>query len=188
MAQTLEAIPPERIQKMLQPPVSEISRRRKLNLILKYLQTGAFILEVGAGTGWFAQRLRESGYNVTTLDLIGPADIIGDINQWEQLDIQRNSFDAVIALELIEHVDCLAALCSICKIGGLIMLSSPHPKWDWVMRILEGLNLTQRRTSEHINLTDFKSIRLPVVTRRRPLFVHQVAIFVNENPPTMHYT
>ena len=173
---------------MRQPPVSEISRRRKSNLIMNYLQPSDLILEVGAGTGWFAQRLQDSGYNVTTLDLIGPADIIGDINQWEQLGIPRNSFDAVIALELIEHVDCLTALCSICKIGGLIMLSSPHPKWDWVMRILEGLNLTQRRTSEHINLTDFKNIRLPVVTLRRPLFVHQVAIFKNENPQAIHCT
>jgi len=87
-------------------------------------------LEVGAGSSWFALHLRESGYNVTILDLIGPADIVGDINQWQQLGIQHNSFDGVIALEVIEHVDCLAALHSVCKIGGFIMQSVPHLKWD----------------------------------------------------------
>jgi 2-polyprenyl-3-methyl-5-hydroxy-6-metoxy-1,4-benzoquinol methylase len=178
---------------MQQPLISEISRKRKLKLLLKNLRPGASILEVGAGLGWFAQRLKESGYDVTTLDIVNPeADIIGDINQWQQLGIRRNSFDAVVALEVIEHIDCLSALCSICKIGGLIMLSSPHPNWDWVMKILENFKLTQRRTSKHINLTDFGKIQLSVVIRKRPLFIHQVAIFKNKklltNPATCHLT
>ena len=81
---------------------------------------------------------------------------------------------------LIEHVDCLEALRSICKIGGLIMLSSPHPHWDWVMKILESAHLNQKRTSAHDNLTDFNDIDLPAVVRQRPMFVHQVAILRNE--------
>ena len=164
-----------------QPILSEISRRRKLNLITKYLQKNSLILEVGAGTGWFTQHLRERGFQVISLDLKEPADIVGDIKRWQYLNLSPHSFDAVVAFEVIEHVDCLDILCALCKQGGLIMLSSPHPRWDWVMKILEHFRLTQMRTSEHSNLTDFRSVRLPVVLLKRPMWIHQVAIFRNDH-------
>jgi 2-polyprenyl-3-methyl-5-hydroxy-6-metoxy-1,4-benzoquinol methylase len=164
---------------MRQPLLSEISRRRKLDLLLKHLRPGSSVLEVGAGSGWFTARLREKGYNVKTADIVPPADFVGDINGWRRWGIPAGSFDAVVALEVIEHVDCLAALRALCRPGGLILLSSPHPDWDWVMKILEAVRLTQKRTSAHGNLTDFALIELPAVVRRRPLFIHQVALFRN---------
>ena len=170
-----------------QPFVSKISRGSKLNILLKYLRPNSSILEVGAGSGWFAQRLSDKGHNVIMLDIVNPrADIIGDINQWRKLGIKKESFDAVIALEVIEHVDCLSALSSVCRIDGLIMLSSPHPNWDWAMKILEKCKLSQRRTSQHKNLTDFREIQLPVIVRKRPLFIHQVAIFQNSPKDLIH--
>jgi 2-polyprenyl-3-methyl-5-hydroxy-6-metoxy-1,4-benzoquinol methylase len=167
---------------MKQPIVSEISRRRKLRLLMKFLQPGASVLEVGAGSGWFSGQLRDHGYAVTTFDLVPPADLVGDINRWQELGIPPHSFDAVVALEVIEHVDCLATLRSVCKVGGLIMLSSPHPRWDWVMKLLELGGLTQGRTSAHDHLTDFADIAMPALLRQRPLLIHQVAIFRNEDP------
>lgn len=166
-----------------QPVVSELSRRSKLRLLLRHLPPLSSVLEVGAGEGWFAAQLGARGHRVTTLDLARPADIVGDINSWRALGIRAGSFDAVVALEVIEHVDCLAALRAVCRTGGLIFLSSPHPEWDWCMRLLERLSLTQTRTSPHSNLTDFATIPLPAVVRRRPMFIHQVAIFRNEELP-----
>ena len=164
-----------------QPLLSEISRKRKLDLFTKYLRPNAMVLEVGAGTGWFTRRLRDRGFQAVSLDLVGPADIVGDINHWRDLNLSPQSFDAVVALEVIEHVDCLDSLRSLCKQGGLIMLSSPHPRWDRVMRVLEHARLTQMRTSEHRNLTEFRNIPLPVVLLRRPMWIHQVAIFRDEH-------
>lgn len=163
------------------PLLSEISRRRKLSLFSRHLRPQALVLEVGAGSGWFTRRLRERGYQVVALDLTGPADVVGDITRWQELNLSPHSFDAVVALEVIEHVDCLSALCSLCKPEGLIMLSSPHPRWDWVMQILERFRLTQLRTSEHCNLTDFMTIQLPIVVLKRPMWIHQVALFRNGN-------
>ena len=163
-----------------QPLISRLSANHKFNLALKHFPAGISILEVGSGSGAFAQRLVINGYRVTTLDRQGSADIIGDINNWRALGIQTASFDAVVALEVIEHVDCLAALKQICRPGGLIMLSSPHPDWDWLLNILEKCGLLQRRTSAHKNLLDFEQLPLVAVVRQRPMFFHQVAIFKNE--------
>ncbi|HOP60561.1 MAG TPA: class I SAM-dependent methyltransferase [Candidatus Saccharicenans sp.] len=163
-----------------QPILSEISRRRKLKLLLKYLKPESYILEVGAGDGWFSSQLKQHGHRAVTLDLRGPADIVGDIMDWQVLGLDSESFDAVIALEVIEHVDCLEALCNLCKKDGLIMLSSPHPRWDWLLKILENLGLTQKRTSKHSNLTDFNKIKLEPAVLSRPLYIHQVAIFRNK--------
>lgn len=165
---------------MQQPLISEISRKRKLKLLLDNLEPSVSILEVGAGSGWFSNQLRNNGHTVTTLDIEAPADIVGDITQWQQLRITPHTFDAVVALEVIEHIDCLTALQSLCKPGGLIMLSSPHPQWDWVMKILEQIGLNQKRTSDHVNLTDFHTIAMPALVRKRPLFIHQIALFRNE--------
>lgn len=145
----------------------------------RHLLPGARVLEVGTGDGWFARRLREFGCAVVALDLVPPADVVGDIRRWRDLGLQEGSFDAVVALEVIEHVDCLDCLRALCKEDGLILLSSPHPDWDWVMILLERLHLNQRRTSEHSNLTDFRSIDLIPVEFKRPLFIHQVALFRN---------
>ena len=163
----------------MKPHVSEISRRRKLNLLRSIFPSGSSILEVGAGSGWFSGQLREAGYRVTTMDLEGEADIVGDINDWKSIGLEPGSFDNIVALEVIEHVDCLASLSALCREGGLIMLSSPHPNWDWVMKILEVFHLNQKRTSEHTNLTDFRTIPLEPVVMKRPMMIHQVAIFRN---------
>ncbi len=150
-----------------QPILSELSRKRKLKLLLKYLTPAAQVLEVGAGDGWFSDRLKRRGYHSVTLDLKELADIMGNILDWQLLGLKKESSDAVVALEVIEHVNCLEAICSLCKKDGLIMLSWLHPKWDWLMKILENLRLTQKRTSPHTNLLDFKKINLePLVLRR----------------------
>ena len=161
------------------PFISDVSRNNKLKLILKHCSLRDSILEVGSGSSWLADKLRRQGFRVTTLDLAERADIVGDINQWEQLGLQRGTFDVVIALEVIEHTDCLDALCDLCKRDGLIMLSSPHPRWDWVMKVLESLGLNQKRTSPHNHLTDFRRIKMPYLLNTRPAFIHQVAIFIN---------
>ncbi len=161
------------------PLLSSISRKMKVGLLLAHLSPESTILEVGSGSGWLNDELSKHGYRATTLDINEPADIVCDINDWKQTNIKPHEFDVVVAYELIEHVDCIDSLKDLCKKGGLIMLSSPHPHWDWTMKILEALHLNQKRTSPHINLIDFKKIDLPIINSKRPMFIHQVAIFKN---------
>jgi protoporphyrinogen oxidase/2-polyprenyl-3-methyl-5-hydroxy-6-metoxy-1,4-benzoquinol methylase len=166
---------PEPVKK--QPILSELSRRRKVRLLAARLPSRCRILEVGAGDGYFAGEMRRLGHDVVTLDQSAPADVRGDVLQWRRLGLQAHSFDVVIAMEVIEHVDCLDALVSLAKPGGLIYLSSPHPRWDWALALLEKLRLLQRRTSAHTNLVDFATLPLERVFYRRPLGMHQVGLF-----------
>lgn len=166
-----------------QPIVSELSRNRKLALLTSFLGGKKRVLEIGCGDGWFSDRLRRMGHDVVGIDVQGPADVIGDILDWEKLGLARASFDAIVALEVIEHVDCLMAMTRLCRRDGIIFMSSPHPKWDWVMKILEKVRLTQPRTSPHCNLTDFSRLPLTTLKLTRPLWIHQVGVFRNNPNP-----
>lgn len=142
------------------PFISEVSRRRKLVFCRRYLKPSDRILEVGAGDGWFARRLVERGFRVQTLDLLGPADYVGDVRDFAALGIAPHSFDVLIAFEVIEHVDLLPAARQILVPGGLLILTSPYPPADPVLKLLEWLHLCQKRGSPHDNLVDFRRLRL----------------------------
>lgn len=127
------------------------------------------MLEVGCGDGWLGSHLRARGWTgYTGLDLRAPADVVGDLRDWRRLGLQAESFDAIIAFEVVEHVDCFQEMHDLLKPGGLLMLSSPHPRWDWLCRVLEGVGLSQKRSSPHDHLIDFGSVPLfePVELRR----------------------
>jgi 2-polyprenyl-3-methyl-5-hydroxy-6-metoxy-1,4-benzoquinol methylase len=141
------------------PLLSEYARKRKVSYFIENLSRNARILEVGCGDGWFGLQLRRAGYtNYVGLDLKGPADVVGDILQWKSLGLQPQSFDVIIAFELIEHVDCFQELFDLLKPGGLLMLTSPVPHMDWACKLLEYLGMNQKRTSPHDHLLYFKSV------------------------------
>lgn len=101
------------------------------------LERGASCLELGTGSGAFALRMADAGYRMQ----VGDADPAGfqakDIPLWT-LDLNRplpealrqESFDLVIALEVIEHlrdpIGFLENCRALCKPGGLVLLSTPN--------------------------------------------------------------
>lgn len=143
------------------PLLSEYARKKRIEYSMKDIPKDARILEVGCGNGWFGHYLKENGWtNYTGLDIVPPADVIGDIRNWPALGIRAESFDVILAFEVIEHVDCLLPIYDLLKPDGLMMLTSPVPHFDWVCRVLEALGCNQKRTSPHNNLIYFHTIRL----------------------------
>ncbi len=66
-------------------------------------QNAESVLEIGTGSGITAMMLRENGVTVTTIDIdqnTNP-DIIGSVLE---LPFKDNSFDAVVAFEILEHL------------------------------------------------------------------------------------
>lgn len=145
----------------MSPALSDLARRKKIEYFFKDLPKDARILEVGCGSKWVGDYFREHGYTgYTGLDIIPPADIVGDINQWRTLGLQPNSYDAIVAFEVVEHVDCWQAMHDLLKPGGKCMVTTPVPHMDWAMKILEKLGLNQTRTSPHSNLTYLSSVNI----------------------------
>jgi len=141
------------------PLLSDIARRKKIRYFLDPIPRDARILEIGCGSKWVGDYLRANGWNhYTGMDLFPPADVVGDIKEWRELGLAPESFDVIIAFEVIEHVDCFQECYDLLEPGGLLMLTSPVPHMDWAMKTLEVLGLNQKRTSPHSNLTYFSKI------------------------------
>lgn len=135
------------------PLLSEYAQRKKIEYFLKPIPPDAAILEIGCGSRWVGEYLKSTGrLNYTGLDLVPPADIVGDVNDWRRLGIAPESFDVIIAFEVVEHVDCFQACYDMLKPGGRMLITTPLPSMDWALRIMEALGLNQKRTSPHNHL------------------------------------
>jgi 2-polyprenyl-3-methyl-5-hydroxy-6-metoxy-1,4-benzoquinol methylase len=138
----------------------------------------ARILDVGCGDNWFKQSAAAKGWtNVTGIDLAPPADIVGNVLDWPNLELEAHSFDAIIAFEVVEHGDFSQALHDLLKVDGLLMVTTPVPKLDPVCRAFEALHLLQRRTSPHTHLVDLREFpRFTVVHRQIKAVISQWAV------------
>jgi cyclopropane fatty-acyl-phospholipid synthase-like methyltransferase len=139
------------------PVLSRWARRRKVDHFFADVPRDARILEIGSGGGWLRAELERRGFTAYTgLDLAGPSDVVGDVNDWRALGLRPESFDVVVAFEVVEHVDCFAACHALLAPGGALFVTTPVPERDWVMQLLERAGLNQRRTSPHDHLVDLR--------------------------------
>ena len=161
------------------PMLSDIAQRKKIEYFLNPLAKNAAILEIGCGARWVGDHLRSAGYTgYVGNDLFPPADIVGDIRKWRELGLKGESFDAIVAFEVVEHVDLFQEAFDLLKPGGQLLLTSPVPEMDWAMQLLEAVGLNQKRTSPHDHLIDFRTIPLfEAVSIRRVAGLSQWGIF-----------
>ena len=106
------------------PLLSQYAQIKKIEYFLKKIPKQARILEIGGGTGWVYDYLKQNGYNhYVGIDLVPPADIVGDIRDWKNLGLKEESFDAIVAFEVVEHVNCFQECFELLKPGGVLMLT-----------------------------------------------------------------
>jgi 2-polyprenyl-3-methyl-5-hydroxy-6-metoxy-1,4-benzoquinol methylase len=108
-------------------------------LVEKKVQSGWKILEIGCSAGYYSQRLVSRGARVFGMDLNTPL-IAAAVRTCAQgcfcsaeashLPFAPGSFDAVVMLEVIEHVGeefpVLDEIRRVLRPGGLLFLSTPH--------------------------------------------------------------
>jgi len=104
------------------------------------------LLDLGCGTGYLAWILGNFGYRVIGLDsqpaglvLARQRDPEGDYLAAcaEQLPFREHSFDAVIACDVLEHVDDVQSLAEVYRVlkpGGRLILTVPAHPWLWSRR------------------------------------------------------
>jgi SAM-dependent methyltransferase len=141
------------------PLLSEYARRKKVDYFINRIPKHCDVLEIGCGSCWVGEYMKQNGWhNYVGLDVVPPADIIGDIKEKDELGLLGSSFDYIIAFEVVEHIDCFKECYDILKPGGQLMITTPLPYMDWVLKLLESAGLNQKRTSAHDNLVYLKDV------------------------------
>ncbi|OGH26250.1 MAG: hypothetical protein A3C30_04025 [Candidatus Levybacteria bacterium RIFCSPHIGHO2_02_FULL_40_18] len=134
--------------------------RDKINTIIKFLpEENSHILDLGIGQGYLEQRLQELGknYELYGIDVSKRSiarlkkRIRGKFNIGNVLQIRnyykKNYFDAVVAIELIEHISprkifkLYKDIRSLLKPTGIFILSTP---------LNEGLKFMKENPSSHV--------------------------------------
>ncbi|GMO28074.1 MAG: hypothetical protein Pg6A_15860 [Termitinemataceae bacterium] len=141
------------------PILRDIMRKQRMDYFIRYIGENDKILEIGSGDSWFKDFLYKSGRrNYLSIDIENEsADIMGDILLWRELGLAANSFDVIVAFEVVEHVDCFEACFDLLKKNGRLLLTTPVPHMDWILRIMEAAGLNQKRTSPHNHLVYLKN-------------------------------
>lgn len=143
------------------PYLSNLARKKKLHFFIDPIPKDARVLEVGCGGNWVKEYMQLNGWkSYSGIDIEGNPDIKGDLNQWKELGLKTASYDVIIAFEVVEHDDLWQSFYDLLKPGGKLMLTTPVPGGDWLLKILETVGLNQTRTSPHTHLTDLRTIKL----------------------------
>ncbi len=160
-------------------PVQRWARRNRIRFFLPFIHSGQRVLEAGSGDGWFRRAVESThAAHYTTIDIDAPADIQDDIRNWRQHELQPESFDVIVAFEIVEHTDCFKDIHELLKPDGVLLVTTPMPHADWLLKILERFALTQKRTSPHNNLVYLSNISgFVVVKKRNPFGLGQWAVF-----------
>jgi 2-polyprenyl-3-methyl-5-hydroxy-6-metoxy-1,4-benzoquinol methylase len=139
----------------------DYARKKRTSYFINDIDKNSKILEIGSGSQWFANIMKEHGFtNYEGIDIVPPADIVGDIRKWKELGLKPESFDCIIAFEVVEHVDIFQECYDLLKDDGVLMLTTPLPCMDWLLKILEKVGLNQKRTSPHDHLVYLKDVKL----------------------------
>ena len=82
-----------------------------INVVLKACTKGSQILDLGCGSGAFSKRLQDNGFITTSVDLsldtfsLDSDKLEIDLNSNFTEKVHEKKYDAVVALEVIEHLE-----------------------------------------------------------------------------------
>ncbi len=144
------------------------------DLVKRYVRKGSHILDIAAGEGALTYKLVKMGYNVVPADinieqykLSQPKPLKIDANK--SLPFKDGSFDAVISVETIEHLEngygFLREANRVLKQGGYLILTTPNT-FSVVSRILYvirgrpwGFSRRSYKNIGHINVVNIPLLK-----------------------------
>jgi 2-polyprenyl-3-methyl-5-hydroxy-6-metoxy-1,4-benzoquinol methylase len=165
----------ERLGERFRTALSDYDTQRRLEVLvdgfLNGKLSGRTVLEIGAGLGFFSERLQKRGAIVTATDIgermlqqiretVGcHCECVDALSLSEHFG--SNRFDIVLSSECIEHtpdpMEALRQMVAVLKPGGYIALSTPNYLWYPVVRAATLLKL--RPFDGFENFSSFHLIR-----------------------------
>ncbi len=148
---------------------------KRLQLLLKYKAPGAKVLEIGCGSGALVALMQQAGFEAVGLELSPWAvelarqtfDIPVYVGPLEKQDFRPGSFDAIVLLNVIEHLPdpvgtlnrCLQLLANT----GLLLIETPlfdDGRTFEALRSRGALLLNHLRPIEHLHLFTPSALQL----------------------------
>lgn len=126
-------------------PLKDKTTVVKAEKVIKYLKPASRILVPGCGPCLEGKTFMRARHHITAVDVSGRFENIArkNSNEFRRMDVTKalkfktNSFDAVVAFELIEHLGFVESFLEECarvlKKGGLLVLSTPSQSY-WKTR------------------------------------------------------
>jgi len=118
-----------------------------LEEFIKELDKGSVVLDAGCGTGYLSAALSRKGFNVISMDMNEKSIKFGNkmkrfqktiICDVQNMELESDSVDAVISVEVIEHLKNTDKFLEECrrviKTGGIIAIKTPNRfVHDWFL-------------------------------------------------------
>ncbi len=126
-------------EEKIRAPISPIVHDKVLDLIVQYLDRNSEILDLGAGEGEFSRRLIEKEFKAVPVDgfdiyyrnsqlPLVIANLDGEFAS--TVSPQGKQFDAIVAIEIIEHLEnpylFIRECAKLLKPNGLLFITSPN--------------------------------------------------------------
>jgi SAM-dependent methyltransferase len=183
-------------------PAGRVRAARRAGFLVHAAGLGPSVgcLELGAGTGTFSVRLLESGCDLVAVELseatagvcrrrVGSRAevVVGNVETGE--GVEGRSFDAVVGVSVLHHVDvdaCLRTILGVLRPGGRFAFTEPNMANPqvWAERHLEAV---RRRRHVTLHETAFRPRQLTAVFERAGLVVETCEPFDFLHPATPRF-
>jgi len=140
------------------------------------------ILDLGCGDGWLVKELNKHNF----IEAMG----IDPNLKEEAKDLLRisthafpdNYFDYIVAIEVIEHLEpkMYEEIRRILKPNGKLIVTSPKPKWNWVVEFLCWIGLADPLITPHMNVVNPEDLPFKIIKKQDYLLIEWFGVFENE--------
>lgn len=137
--------------------LQEYARINRIKLIKTFLKHSDRILDLGCGDGWLKKGLPE--HNIISTDLWN-GNLLSNATL---LPFRNESFDKVIVIEVLEHINCQDEIKRVLKPNGLMIVTIPNPDKEAILDVLILLDLVGKKITPHINKLRCKDINMELI-------------------------
>ncbi|PIR41810.1 MAG: hypothetical protein COV30_01290 [Candidatus Yanofskybacteria bacterium CG10_big_fil_rev_8_21_14_0_10_37_15] len=120
----------------------KIRRKILFYFIKKYVRPDAKVFDFGCGSGFLVGELQKQGFDASGSDTSQEAISLGKQKGIQNLEVvelgempQNGSYDAILALDVIEHIkddtEVIRGLKNSLKSGGVLITTVPAYQWLW---------------------------------------------------------